>query len=234
MTEHVPILPILGMSIMDMLNSLSLLISTAASPRELSSHIYGAKGNQATCTIQSVFMTMGFVPCSMPSYPSVTWESSSTTWATILWPNKNSPHLISILYPLIVCIFAVSVDLFLPRINMGCSWYSNKCAFAQDEENCIPAPTQLYHVLFDTAISILISMALLIIVYSTVSIYLFVCDQTLAIAKYTSFRNESEFVDIYYWMMKQETIYAKSSTKKTPANSADYRIRYRLRRSSSG
>ena len=103
------------MSIMDMLNSLSLLVSTATSPKESSSHIYGAKGNQATCTIQSLFMIMGF---SVPFYNAfltlyymgvIKYNMSDDTLAKYELP----AYLISILWPLIVRIFAISVNLFI-------------------------------------------------------------------------------------------------------------------------
>ena len=49
----------LGMSSIDILNSVALGASTAPFPRELNDIFYGAIGNKATCTLQGFFAALG-------------------------------------------------------------------------------------------------------------------------------------------------------------------------------
>ena len=56
---------LMGMSFMDILNSVALGLFSTPFPKELSGIIYGASGTKATCTAQGFFITLGF---SVPLY----------------------------------------------------------------------------------------------------------------------------------------------------------------------
>lgn len=180
---------ILGMSIMDVLNSLALSVSTAASPKKLSSYIYGALGNQTTCSIQAFFITLGLsVPCytcMLCLYYLGVIKYNMTDEA--LEQYERLMHITSISIPLFVSIFALSFDLFHPRTSRGC-WLGDRCTFVdvKEEEECQATPESLLQTVRIILLTYLV-IIFVVIVYSMGSIYFFVRKRTLAMTKYESF-----------------------------------------------
>lgn len=92
----------LMMSIFDVVHSTAILVSTAAMPRHL--NIYGARGNDASCTAQSIFMVIGL---AVPLYNSslnlfylltIKYNMDSTRFSSKIEPFL---HASSILVPIL-------------------------------------------------------------------------------------------------------------------------------------
>jgi len=89
------------MSGFDVLQAIAIVVATAAIPRDFD--VYGARGNQTTCVVQSILMTMGMaVPLynsSLNMYYLLTIRYNMTS---ALFSSRVEPllHLLSILGPL--------------------------------------------------------------------------------------------------------------------------------------
>jgi len=91
----------LMMSVFDVLQSMAILVSTAAMPRGMG--LYGAMGNEATCTAQSILMGFGLaVPLYNSSLNLFYLLTIRYNMTTTRFSNKLEPllHAFSVLVPL--------------------------------------------------------------------------------------------------------------------------------------
>jgi len=111
----------LMMSVFDVLQSMALVISTAALPQDTGT--YGAMGNNATCTAQSIFLGLGL---AVPLYNSslnlfylltIRYNISSTRFSTKIEPFL---HAFSVLIPLSSTITFAALGYSKPVDSKAC------------------------------------------------------------------------------------------------------------------
>jgi len=111
----------LMMSVFDVLQSAALIVSTAALPND--KDIYGAMGNNATCTAQSIFMGLGL---AVPLYNSslnlfylltILYNMNSTRFSTKIEPFL---HVFSVLGPLSSVIIFAALGYSEPVDSKAC------------------------------------------------------------------------------------------------------------------
>ena len=165
-----------AMSIVDIFNSLSLTVSSAAIPR---GDFYGAIGNNATCAVQGFFNQFGtavpYYNASLCLYAFLTIRKNYTAekFATTIEPYC---HSIALLLPLMSAMLVLSLDLFHGGNEMGggpwCWIYVNDL-HGLDDKSSIRNMTIL--ILMFAAIPV--GMSSLMVYYTMWSVYQYVSNQ---------------------------------------------------------
>lgn len=177
---------LLGMSFADILGSLAWLPNTAFMPSEISDYVYGAIGNNATCTVQAAFITIGF---SLQLYNGMLClyylaVIKHNVRDEVLAKYEPYMHCFALFPTLIIVIFGVSFDIFHPT-RKGICWIANGCVY-MDPSTCQPRPKLLIKLLNYISISFL-GIAFILITFSMGSIYLSVREQAKKMRRYQSF-----------------------------------------------
>ena len=203
---------LMGMSFMDILNSVALGLFSTPFPKQLSSIIYGASGSTATCTAQGFFITLGFsVPmynCFLCLYYLAVIKYNVKD--DILEKYEIYAHAISILLPLAGSTVGAAFGVFRPTIKAYC-WVADGCRLSSllqqsqqvssssssdldDDENVTENPTCPVSFRELAAINVvkisymtLTFITFTIIAFSMVSIYLSVRKQTKTMSQYQTF-----------------------------------------------
>ena len=116
---------LLGLSAVDIINSSALGVSTAAFPRAVGHLIYGAYGNQTSCTAQGFFLGLG-IGASLYNaalcihYLCVIKYNISDD---VLRKYEKYMHGIPLGFASFVAIFAVSTGIIHPTVKANC-WVS--------------------------------------------------------------------------------------------------------------
>lgn len=129
---------LLGMSIMDILNSIAYAFAAYPIPEDAPStnNVYGNKGNTSTCEAQGFFIQLGFsVPlysCALCVYFLLVIQFGKTnTYISKIY--EPVMHSVAILYPLITSCVGLALDLY--NSNNTMCWiepYPYKCEFKND------------------------------------------------------------------------------------------------------
>lgn len=118
------------MSGFDVVQSIAIVVSTAAIPSAL--EIYGARGNQTTCVVQSIVMALGLaVPLYNSSLNLFYLLTIRYSVNSALFSSKVEPflHLFSILGPLVSAITFAALGYAGPKIGSSTTCvYNNKIA----------------------------------------------------------------------------------------------------------
>lgn len=194
---------LMGMSFMDIINSVALGLFSTPFPKKLSSIIYGASGSTATCTAQGFFITLGFsVPmynCFLCLYYLAVIKYNVKD--DILEKYEIYAHVISILLPLAGSTVGAAFGVFRPTIKAYC-WVADGCRLStllqqvssssdpgDDASPTCPVSFQELVAINFVKISYmaLTFITFTIIAYSMVSIYLSVRKQTKTMSQYQTF-----------------------------------------------
>ena len=126
---------LLGMSIMDILNSIAYAFAAYPIPEDapFAYDVYGNKGNTTTCEAQGFFIQLGFsVPlysCSLCIYFLLVIQFGKTN-AYISKKFEPVMHMVAIFFPLLTSFLGLALDLY--NSNNAFCWiepYPYKCEF---------------------------------------------------------------------------------------------------------
>lgn len=166
---------IFGMSLMDIINSLNLVLASALVPTY--SRVYGALGNETSCSAQGFFLTVGFAVGfynAMLCLYYLAIVKYNVKEEALLYYEKYM-HGIAIGIPFILGIIGLALDIYHPRVRSpSYCWVGNGCEFIKDNEEegkCIPRP-EGYVQSFEFVIYTLFAICWITIAYSMTSLYL--------------------------------------------------------------
>jgi len=197
---------------MDIINSVNLVLASAFVPSY--SRVYGAWGNEASCSAQGFLLTVGlavgFYDTMLCLYYLAIVKYNVNEKALLYY--EKYMHGIAIGTPLILGIIGLALDIYHPRVRSPYfCWVSYGCEFVKDNEEegeCIPRP-EAYVQSFEFLISTLFAICWIIIAYSMTSLYL-------------SVRHYNQVTTSRKTEKKRRTISANTADNITTANTQSY------------
>ena len=178
------------MGSIDILQSISMLFSSAAVPSTLKELIYGALGNSRTCSAQSFFFIIG---TSVPLYNSmlclyylavIRYEVNDR----VLIKYEKYMHMVAVLLPLAMAVFGAATNVLHPLPNSVYCWVGDGCEFSvlDATSDCVRRPAIFIDTMYIFGMVIAL-FTLISIVGSMGLIYWTVHMQAVKMRRYHSF-----------------------------------------------
>lgn len=186
---------LIGMSVFYIINSAALVISTAAFPRSVSTIIYGAIGNQFTCSMQGFLLSLGVAG---PLYGSMLCINyllviKYNISDDVVKSYEKYLHAVALIPTISFSLFGVFSDIFHPSLKMIC-WAAYGCELhyvADPNSDCEPK-NQLKSDIVKFSMVGLGLCSVIIALYSMILIYISVRHQSMQMKKYQSWRAISQ------------------------------------------
>eukprot|EP00546_Thalassionema_frauenfeldii_P014837 CAMPEP_0178908638 /NCGR_PEP_ID=MMETSP0786-20121207/8034_1 /TAXON_ID=186022 /ORGANISM="Thalassionema frauenfeldii, Strain CCMP 1798" /LENGTH=483 /DNA_ID=CAMNT_0020580563 /DNA_START=1 /DNA_END=1452 /DNA_ORIENTATION=+ len=183
------------MSVFTIVNSAALVASTAAFPRSVSTTIYGAIGNQFTCSMQGFLLSLGVAG---PLYGGMLCINyllviKYNISDDVLKSYEKYLHAVALIPTISFALFGVFSDIFHPSLKMIC-WAAYGCELdyvADPNSDCEPKNQLKSDIVKFSMVGLGLS-GVIITLYSMISLYISVRHQSMQMKKYQSWRAISQ------------------------------------------